>query len=200
MSQRIGRVERQTRETQIRVEVNLDGSGAHEIATGIGFFDHMLTAVAVHGRLDLAVAATGDLAVSEHHTIEDVGIVLGLAVAHAVGDKRGIHRYGHAYIPMDEALARVVLDLSGRAYAHVELPFRPSLGSKAFDYALVSEFLWGFARAAACTLHADGLRSENNHHLCEATFKAFARALHLATRFDPALAGALPSTKGSFDG
>jgi imidazoleglycerol-phosphate dehydratase len=191
---------RVTRETDIRIHLEVDGSGAHEIRTGVGFLDHMLTAFAVHGRFDVKVEAHGDLHISQHHLVEDVGITLGAVLARALDDKADLTRYGSAYVPMDEALVRCALDLSGRAFARVSIPWRPVLGPVGFDYALTSEFFWGFARAAAATVHLDGLTGENNHHLCEAAFKAFARALDQATTLDPRLEGALPTTKGAFDG
>ena len=199
MSARTGSAERLTKETKIRVEINLDGTGVSEIETGIGFFDHMLTAFAMHGRFDLKVSCEGDLHIDQHHSVEDTGIVLGKALAQAVGDKRGIYRYGHAYVPMDETLCRAALDLSGRAMAVVPVEWKPSFGPQFFDYNLVSEFFWAVARASAMTVHIDCIRGENNHHICEAAFKAFARALDMATRRDPKLGDELPSTKGSFD-
>lgn len=199
MSARRAVAERKTKETDILVEVNIDGTGEHDIDTGIGFFDHMLTAFALHGRFDLTIRCRGDLEIDQHHTVEDVGIVVGQALAEAVGDKRGIYRYGHAYVPMDEALVRSVLDLSGRAMATIEIDWQPAFGPQGFDYALTSEFFWGVCRAAAMTLHIDSLRGINNHHLCEAAFKSFARALDSATRRDAKLGDNLPSTKGAFD-
>jgi imidazoleglycerol-phosphate dehydratase len=200
MNQRKAKSERVTSETRIQVELNLDGTGKVEIRTGIGFYDHMLTAWALNARFDLKVVADGDLHVSQHHTVEDVGIVLGTAFRQAVGDKAGIRRYGAALLPMDEALVRTVLDLSGRAFARLDIPWRPVLGPVGFDYALTSEFFWAFARAAALTVHVDALQGANNHHMCEAAFKGFGRALDEATRYDAKLGGALPSTKGGFDG
>lgn len=191
---------RDTKETQIELEIDLDGRGGAEVDTGIGFYDHMLTAFALNARFDLRVRAKGDLHVSQHHTVEDVGIVLGHAFAEAVGDKRAIRRYGASYVPMDEALVRTVVDLSGRAFVAANHEWRPVLGAKGFDYALTSEFLWGFARAAAVTIHVQQLSGVNNHHICEATFKSLGRALDEATRLDAKLGDALPSTKGSFDG
>jgi imidazoleglycerol-phosphate dehydratase len=196
---RTSRVERKTKETQISIQLSLDGSGVCEVSSGIGFLDHMLTAFAMHGRFDLQARIVGDLHISQHHTVEDTGIVLGQAFAAAVGDKAGIKRYGHAYVPMDETLARGVVDLSGRAFAHVDIAWSPNLGPVGFDYALTSEFMWGFARAASATVHVQALYGANNHHMCEASFKAIARALDEATTIDPRLAGALPSTKGAFD-
>lgn len=197
---RQGSAQRQTTETTIDVSLNLDGTGKVDVDTGIGFFDHMLTAFAVHGRFDLTVRCKGDLHIDQHHSVEDTGIVLGKALQEAVGDKRGIYRYGHAYVPMDETLVRAVLDLSGRTLAVVNIDWKPALGPEGMDYSLVSEFFWAVARAANMTLHIDSLRGINNHHLCEAAFKAFARALDSATRKDPKLGENLPSTKGAFDG
>ena len=200
MNQRKATAERVTSETRIQVELNLDGTGKVDVRTGIGFFDHMLTAWALNARFDLRVVADGDLHVSQHHTVEDVGIVIGSAFRQAVGDKAGIRRYGAALLPMDEALVRTVLDLSGRAFARLDIAWRPVLGPVGFDYALTSEFFWAFARAAALTVHVDALHGANNHHMCEAAFKGFGRALDEATRYDAKLGGALPSTKGGFDG
>lgn len=197
---RQGSAKRETSETTIEASINLDGSGKIDIDTGIGFFDHMLTAFAMHGRFDLRVHCKGDLHIDQHHSVEDTGIVLGQALAEAVGDKRGIYRYGHAYVPMDEALVRTVLDLSGRTMAILNIDWKPALGPEGMDYSLVSEFFWAIARAANMTIHIDGLRGINNHHMCEAAFKAFARALDSATRKDPKLGDTLPSTKGAFDG
>lgn len=197
---RVARQVRRTAETQIEIQLDLDGTGRADVSTGIPFYDHMLTALALNARFDLDVAAEGDLEVSQHHTVEDVAIVFGRALHEAVGDKAGIRRYGASLLPMDEALVRVVVDLSGRAYARSGLSFRPNLGPTGFDYALTSEFLWGLARAAHLTLHVDQLAGENNHHVCEAMFKGIGRALDEATRFDPKLRGTVPSTKGSFDG
>jgi len=197
---RQGSAQRETTETTIQVSLNLDGTGKVDVDTGIGFFDHMLTAFAVHGRFDLTVRCKGDLHIDQHHSVEDTGIVLGKALQEAVGDKRGIYRYGHAYVPMDETLVRAVLDLSGRTLAVLDIDWQPALGPEGMDYSLVSEFFWAVARAADMTIHIDSLRGMNNHHLCEAAFKAFARALDSATRKDPKLGDLLPSTKGAFDG
>jgi imidazoleglycerol-phosphate dehydratase len=197
---RVSVAERKTRETEIRVELNIDGTGKADVTTGIGFFDHMLTAWALNGRFDLVLRATGDLHIDQHHTVEDVGIVLGEAFARAVGNKAGIRRYGTSHVPMDEALVRAVLDLSGRAFVHFGVDWKPAFGPQGFDYALASEFFWGFARASAMTIHVDAIRGINNHHLCEGAFKAFGRALDEATTRDERLGGELPSTKGSFDG
>ena len=196
MSARTAEIVRNTAETQIRVVVNLDGSGRSRLATGIGFFDHMLDQVARHGLLDLTIEARGDLHVDGHHTVEDVGIALGQAVARAVGEKKGIGRYGHAYVPLDEALSRVVIDFSGRPGLEWKVPFtRAMIGE--FDVDLVHEFFQGFVNHALVTLHVDNLRGDNAHHQCETVFKAFARALRMAVERDPRAAGVVPSTKGS---
>ena len=195
-TRRIAEVTRNTRETQIRVRVDLDGGGKAALATGIGFFDHMLEQVARHGLIDLEVAAQGDLHIDGHHTVEDVGITLGQAVAQAAGDKAGLARYGHAYVPLDEALSRVVVDLSGRPGLHMDVPFKAGMIG-AFDTQLAYEFFQGFANHALATLHIDNLKGENAHHQCESVFKAFARALRMALAIDPRQAGAIPSTKGS---
>lgn len=200
MTARSGSAKRETSETTIEVSLNLDGSGKTDVKTGIGFFDHMLTAFAMHGRFDLTVRCDGDLHIDQHHSVEDTGIVLGRALSQAVGDKRGIYRYGHAYVPMDETLVRAVLDLSGRSMAIVNIDWKPALGPEGMDYSLVSEFFLAVSRASAMTIHVDSLRGINNHHMCEAAFKAFARALDSATRVDPKLGDTLPSTKGAFDG
>ena len=189
-------VERVTKETRIRVSVDLDGSGRSELATGIGFFDHMLEQIARHGLVDLAVQASGDLHIDGHHTVEDVGITLGQAFARAVGDKAGVRRYGHAYVPLDEALSRVVVDLSGRPELIWNVRFtRAMIGE--FDVDLAHEFFQGFVNHALVTVHVDNLRGDNAHHQCETVFKAFARALRMAIEPDPRAAGAIPSTKGS---
>ncbi|HXD07280.1 MAG TPA: imidazoleglycerol-phosphate dehydratase HisB [Burkholderiaceae bacterium] len=193
---RIGEVRRDTKETQIRARVNLDGSGNAKLATGIGFFDHMLDQIARHGLIDLEIEAHGDLHIDGHHTVEDVGITLGQAVAKAVGDKAGIRRYGHAYVPLDEALSRVVIDFSGRPGLHMHVPFKSGMIG-GFDTQLTFEFFQGFANHAGVTLHIDNLRGENAHHQCETVFKAFARALRAALELDPRSAGVVPSTKGS---
>jgi imidazoleglycerol-phosphate dehydratase len=196
MSARIADVTRNTRETQIRVVVNLDGSGRSALSTGIGFFDHMLDQIARHGAIDLTVEARGDLHIDGHHTVEDVGITLGQAVAQAIGDKAGIRRYGHAYVPLDEALSRVVVDFSGRPGLVMNVPFvRAMVGE--FDVDLAHEFFQGFVNHALVTLHIDNLRGENAHHQCETVFKAFGRALRAAAEADPRAAGTIPSTKGS---
>ncbi|HKX42332.1 MAG TPA: imidazoleglycerol-phosphate dehydratase HisB [Burkholderiaceae bacterium] len=189
-------VTRNTAETQIRVALDLDGTGAAKLSTGIGFFDHMLDQIARHGLIDLEIAAKGDLHIDGHHTVEDVGITLGQAVAKAVGDKRGIVRYGHAYVPLDEALSRVVIDFSGRPGLHMRVAFKSGMIG-ALDTQLVYEFFQGFANHAGVTLHIDNLHGENAHHQCETIFKAFARALRMALAADPRAAGVIPSTKGS---
>jgi len=193
---RTANVERNTKETQIRVQVNLDGTGAASLSTGIGFFDHMLDQIARHGLIDLDIQAQGDLHIDGHHTVEDVGITLGMAVAQAVGDKRGITRYGHSYVPLDEALSRVVVDFSGRPGLHMRVPFKSGMVG-AFDTQLTYEFFQGFVNHALVTLHIDNLHGDNAHHQCETIFKAFARALRMALTADPRSAGVIPSTKGS---
>ena len=195
MSSRTATVERDTRETRIAVTVALDGAGAARLDTGIPFFEHMLEQVARHGAIDLDVRAAGDVAIDDHHTVEDTGIVLGQAVAEALGDKRGIARYGHAYVPLDEALSRVVIDFSGRPglFYRVDWP-RARVG--AFDVDLIREFFQGFANAAAATLHVDSLQGSNAHHVAETVFKAFGRALRMAAARDERLGDAVPSTKG----
>jgi len=193
---RIAEVRRDTKETQIRVRVNLDGTGSAKFATGIGFFDHMLDQVARHGLIDIEVEAQGDLHIDGHHTVEDVGITLGMAVAQAVGDKKGLVRYGHAYVPLDEALSRVVVDFSGRPGLHMDVPFRSGMVG-AFDTQLTYEFFQGFANHAGVTLHIDNLKGQNAHHQAETVFKAFGRALRMALAIDPRAAGVIPSTKGT---
>jgi imidazoleglycerol-phosphate dehydratase len=193
---RIATVQRDTKETRIRVSVNLDGSGASTLSTGIGFFDHMLDQIARHGLIDLEIEAKGDLHIDGHHTVEDVGITFGLAVAKAVGDKKGLRRYGHAYVPLDEALSRVVIDFSGRPGLVMHVPFKAGMIG-GFDAQLAHEFFQGFANHALVTLHIDNLRGENAHHQCETVFKAFARALRSAVEIDPRVGDAVPSTKGS---
>jgi imidazoleglycerol-phosphate dehydratase len=193
---RVAEVQRNTKETQIRVKVNLDGSGVAKLATGIGFFDHMLDQVARHGLIDLQIEAAGDLHIDGHHTVEDTGITLGQAVAQAVGDKAGLTRYGHAYVPLDEALSRVVVDFSGRPGLHMRVPFKAGMVG-GFDTQLAYEFFQGFSNHAGVTLHIDNLQGDNAHHQCETVFKAFGRALRMALAIDPRAAGAIPSTKGS---
>ena len=193
---RIAAVQRDTKETQIAVRINLDGTGQSRLATGIGFFDHMLDQIARHGLIDLDIQAKGDLHIDGHHTVEDVGITLGMAVAQAVGDKRGITRYGHSYVPLDEALSRVVVDFSGRPGLHMHLPFTAgAVGG--FDTQLTFEFFQGFVNHALVSLHIDNLKGSNAHHQAETVFKAFGRALRMALTPDPRSAGVIPSTKGS---
>jgi imidazoleglycerol-phosphate dehydratase len=196
MSDRIAQIQRNTKETQIRVRVNLDGTGESKLATGIGFFDHMLDQIARHGLIDLEIEAQGDLHIDGHHTVEDVGITLGMAVAQAVGDKKGLTRYGHAYVPLDEALSRVVVDFSGRPGLHMHVPFKSGMVG-GFDTQLAYEFFQGFANHAQVTLHIDNLKGENAHHQAETVFKAFGRALRMALAIDARSAGVIPSTKGS---
>src|SRR5262245_9862096 len=193
---RTAEVTRNTKETQIRVKVNLDGKGVAKLSTGLPFLEHMLDQVARHAMLDLDIEAKGDLHIDAHHTVEDIGITLGQAVAKAVGDKAGIRRYGHAYVPLDEALSRVVIDFSGRPGLHMDVAFKAgAIGG--FDTQLAFEFFQGFANHAQVTLHIDNLTGENAHHQCETIFKAFARALRSALELDPRQAGVIPSTKGS---
>ena len=193
---RIAEVQRNTKETQIRVSINLDGSGQGQFATGIGFFDHMLDQVARHGLFDIAVVCQGDLHIDGHHTVEDVGITLGMAVAQAVGDKKGLTRYGHSYVPLDEALSRVVVDFSGRPGLHLDIPFKSGMVG-AFDTQLTYEFFQGFVNHALVSLHIDNLKGDNAHHQAETVFKAFGRALRMAMTLDARSAGVIPSTKGS---
>ncbi|MCG2585107.1 imidazoleglycerol-phosphate dehydratase HisB [Massilia sp. TS11] len=189
-------ITRNTSETQVRVALNLDGSGVQKLNTGVSFLDHMLDQIARHGLVDLEVVASGDLHIDAHHTVEDVGITLGMAVAKAIGDKKGIRRYGHAYVPLDEALSRVVIDFSGRPGLEWHVPFtRATIGS--FDVDLTIEFFRGFVNHAGVTLHVDNLRGVNAHHQCETVFKAFGRALRMASELDARAAGTIPSTKGS---
>ncbi len=196
MNPRIADVARDTQETQIAARINLDGTGQTDLATGIPFFDHMLDQIGRHGLIDLSVKATGDLDVDDHHTVEDTGIVLGQAVAKAVGAKRGITRYAHAYVPLDEALSRVVIDFSGRPGLHYFVDY-PRARIGAFDVDLISEFFQGFVNHAQVTLHIDNLRGVNAHHVAETVFKAFGRVLRAATTLDPRAAGQMPSTKGT---
>ncbi|AOS77896.1 MULTISPECIES: imidazoleglycerol-phosphate dehydratase HisB [Hydrogenophaga] len=193
---RAAQVQRNTNETQIGVRINLDGAGVAVLSTGIGFFDHMLDQIARHGLIDLEIIAKGDLHIDGHHTVEDVGITLGQAFAQAVGDKKGIRRYGHAYVPLDEALSRVVIDFSGRPGLHMRVPFKAGMIG-AFDTQLTYEFFQGFVNHAGVTLHVDNLHGENAHHQAETVFKAFARAVRFALERDPRLGDAIPSTKGS---
>ncbi len=193
---RTAEVTRNTLETQITVKVNLDGTGQANLNTGVPFLDHMLDQIARHGLIDLDIVAQGDLHIDAHHTVEDTGITLGQAIAKAVGDKKGVRRYGHAYVPLDEALSRVVVDLSGRPGIEYHIPFtRAQIGL--FDVDLFLEFFRGFVNHAACTLHIDNLRGTNSHHQAETVFKAFGRALRMAVELDPRMAGQMPSTKGT---
>jgi imidazoleglycerol-phosphate dehydratase len=193
---RKARVERNTAETRIAVEIDLDGTGRAELATGVPFLDHMLDQIARHGMVDLVVRAEGDLHIDAHHTVEDIGITMGQAVRQALGDKQGLTRYGHAYVPLDEALSRVVVDLSGRPGLEFHVPFtRAMIG--AFDVDLAHEFFQGFVNHALVTVHVDNLRGRNAHHQAETVFKAFARALRMAVARDPRAGAAIPSTKGT---
>ena len=193
---RTAEVVRDTNETQIRVAINIDGTGQQKLNTGVPFLDHMLDQIARHGLIDLDISAKGDLHIDAHHTVEDVGITLGQAFAKAMGDKKGIRRYGHAYVPLDEALSRVVIDFSGRPGLEFHVPFKRSMiGS--FDVDLTHEFFQGFVNHALMTLQIDNLRGENAHHQCETVFKAFGRALRMAAELDSRAAGTIPSTKGS---
>ena len=193
---RTAEVSRDTAETRISVKLNLDGTGLSRLSTGIGFFDHMLDQIARHGLIDLDIQAIGDLHIDGHHTVEDVGITLGQAVHRAVGDKKGLRRYGHAYVPLDEALSRVVVDFSGRPGLVMHVPFKSGMIGT-FDSQLAYEFFQGFVNHAFVTLHIDNLRGENAHHQAESVFKAFARALRMALEVDPRSVGVIPSTKGS---
>ncbi len=193
---RTAQVTRNTAETRITVKLNLDGTGQSRLSTGIGFFDHMLDQIARHGLIDLEIHAEGDLHIDGHHTVEDVGITLGQAVAQAVGDKKGLRRYGHAYVPLDEALSRVVIDFSGRPGLDMNVPFKSGMIGT-FDSQLAYEFFHGFANHAFVTLHIDNLKGDNAHHQAETVFKAFARALRMALEIDPRAAGVIPSTKGA---
>jgi imidazoleglycerol-phosphate dehydratase len=193
---RTAEITRNTSETQIRVALNLDGTGRQKLNTGVPFLDHMLDQIARHGLIDLEVEAVGDLHIDDHHTVEDTGITLGMAVAKAIGDKKGIRRYGHAYVPLDEALSRVVIDFSGRPGLEWHVPFtRATIGR--FDVDLTIEFFRGFVNHAGVTLHVDNLRGVNAHHQCETVFKAFGRALRMASELDDRAAGTIPSTKGT---
>lgn len=189
-------VHRKTQETAIDVVLNVDGTGVYSIATGVPFLDHMVEQVARHGLFDLEIRAVGDLHIDAHHTVEDVGITLGQALAKAVGDKRGVRRYGHAYVPLDEALSRVVIDFSGRPGLEMHVPFTSGMIG-GLDTQLVYEFFHGFVNHAGVTLHIDNLRGANAHHQCETVFKAFARAMRMAVEVDSRMSGVVPSTKGS---
>ena len=196
---RSAEVRRDTAETRIRVRIDLDGTGRQQLATGVPFLDHMLDQIARHGLIDLDVHADGDLHIDGHHTVEDIGITLGQAMAQAVGNKQGIRRYGHAYVPLDEALSRVVVDFSGRPGLVWNVDFkRAMIGG--FDVDLAHEFFQGFVNHAQMTVHVDNLRGDNAHHQCETNFKAFARALRMALEIDPRAAGQIPSTKGTLQG
>ena len=193
---RIAEVSRNTLETQISASINLDGTGVSKLSSGLGFLDHMLDQIARHGMMDISVEARGDLYIDAHHTVEDIGITLGQAFTKAIGDKKGVRRYGQAYVPLDEALSRVVLDLSGRPGLEFGVEFkRARIGE--FDVDLIHEFFQGFANHALVTLHIDNLRGDNAHHQAETIFKAFGRALRMAVEADPRMAGIMPSTKGS---
>lgn len=196
MTSRAAQVERDTLETRIAVNLDLDGSGRAELETGVPFLDHMLDQVARHGMLDISIKAKGDLHIDAHHTVEDIGITLGQAFDRALGDKKGIRRYGHAYVPLDEALSRVVIDFSGRPGLEYRVSFpRARIGD--FDVDLFHEFFQGFANHAKVTLHIDCLQGVNAHHIAETVFKAFGRAVRMAAEPDPRMAGMMPSTKGS---
>lgn len=196
MSARIATVSRDTNETQINVRINLDGEGRLTCQTGVPFLDHMLDQIARHGMIDIDINAQGDLHIDDHHTVEDLGITLGQAFLEAIGDKRGLYRYGHAYVPLDEALSRVVIDFSGRPGLYMNAEFtRDTIGR--FETQLVSEFFQGFVNHARVTLHIDNLKGVNAHHQAETIFKAFGRALRMAVSEDPRMAGQMPSTKGS---
>lgn len=196
MSQRTAKVERNTLETQINVNINLDGIGQSSFQTGVPFLNHMLDQVARHGLIDLNIIANGDLEIDAHHTVEDIGITLGQAFSKALGDKKGIYRYGHSYVPLDEALSRVVIDFSGRPGLYYEVDYpRPMIGT--FDVDLFREFFQGFANHAGVSLHIDNLKGRNAHHIAETIFKALGRAIRMATTADPRMSGIMPSTKGS---
>jgi imidazoleglycerol-phosphate dehydratase len=192
---RTASVERNTLETQIKIKLNLDGSGISSLATSVAFLDHMIDQIARHGLIDIDIIAKGDLEIDDHHTVEDIGITLGMAFSRALGDKKGINRYGHAYVPLDEALSRVVIDFSGRPglFYGVDFP-KATIGN--FDVDLFREFFRGFVNHAGATLHIDTLKGENCHHIAETIFKAFARAIRMAISLDARMAGIMPSTKG----
>ncbi|MFZ2288172.1 MAG: imidazoleglycerol-phosphate dehydratase HisB [Halopseudomonas yangmingensis] len=195
MAERKASVERNTLETQVKVSINLDGTGQADLDIGVPFLEHMLDQIARHGLIDLDIKCRGDLHIDDHHTVEDVGITLGQAFAKAVGDKKGIRRYGHSYVPLDEALSRVVIDFSGRPGLHMDIPYtRATVGG--FDVDLFMEFFQGFVNHAQTTLHIDNLKGVNTHHQIETVFKAFGRALRMALEEDPRMSGMMPSTKG----
>ncbi len=193
---RKAKVERRTLETNVIASIDLDGKGKSAVSTGIGFFDHMLDQIAKHGMMDIEVEAAGDLHIDGHHTVEDIGITLGQAFSKALGEKKGVFRYGHAYVPLDEALSRVVIDLSGRPGLDLQADFTRAMVGE-FDLELVREFFQGFVNHALVTVHIDNLKGKNAHHQCETIFKAFGRALRMACQIDPRLEGETPSTKGS---
>ena len=193
---RTAEITRNTNETKIRVAINLDGTGQQKLNTGVPFLDHMLDQIARHGLIDLDIECIGDLHIDAHHSVEDTGITLGMAVAKAIGDKKGIRRYGHAYVPLDEALSRVVIDFSGRPGLEMHVPWKRAMIGN-FDVDLAHEFFQGFVNHALVSLHIDNLRGENAHHQCETVFKAFGRALRMAAELDDRAAGTIPSTKGS---
>lgn len=193
---RTAEIIRNTNETKIHVAINLDGTGQQNLSTGVPFLDHMLDQIARHGLVDLDIQAQGDLQIDDHHTVEDIGIALGQAIFQAIGDKKGIRRYGHAYVPLDESLSRVVIDFSGRPYLSFHVPFTRAMTGR-FDLDLVREFFQGLVNHARISLHIDNLRGENAHHQCETVFKAFGRALRMAVELDPRAAGSIPSTKGT---
>ena len=196
MTMRNATVERNTLETQIKVSVNLDGTGVCKVNTGVPFLEHMLDQISRHGLIDIEIEATGDLHIDAHHTVEDIGITLGQAIASAVGDKKGIVRYGHAYVPLDEALSRVVIDFSGRPGLEYQADYPRSMIGE-FDVDLLHEFFQGFVNHAGVTLHIDNIKGANSHHIAETIFKAFGRAVRMALTFDPRMDGVMPSTKGS---
>lgn len=196
MSNRVAQVERNTLETKIKVSLDLDGKGTGVFNTGVPFLEHMMDQIARHGMIDLDIVCDGDTHIDDHHSVEDIGITLGQAVAKAVGDKKGLRRYGHAYVPLDEALSRVVIDFSGRPGLFLDIPFtQKRIGT--FDTELFWEFFQGFVNHAGVTLHIDNLRGHNSHHQAETVFKAFGRALRMALELDPRMEGMMPSTKGS---
>ncbi len=195
-SERRASIKRHTNETRIEIDINLDGSGQGKFATGVPFLEHMIDQIARHGMIDISIKAEGDIAIDAHHTAEDIGITLGMAMKQALGDKKGINRYGHAYVPLDEALSRVVIDFSGRPGIEHHVDYqRETVGN--FDTELFHEFFQGFANHALVTLHIDNIRGQNSHHIAETVFKAFGRAVRMAINADPRMQGTIPSTKGS---